>query len=46
MKEYTILYDTDGGQGEIQCTAEQLAHVKQIIKDFYGEYAINTIAHI
>lgn len=44
MKKYIILYDTDDGQKETQCTAEQLAHVKQIINDFYGENAINTIA--
>nr|DAJ52040.1 MAG TPA: hypothetical protein [Caudoviricetes sp.] len=44
MKNYIIIYDTDNGQKEYICTAEQLAHVKQIIKDFYGENAINTIA--
>lgn len=44
MKKYIILYDTDNGQKEYICTAEQLAHVKQIINDFYGENAINTIA--
>lgn len=44
MKNYIIIYDTDNGQKETHCTAEQLAHVKQIINDFYGENAINTIA--
>lgn len=44
MKKYIILYDTYDGQKEYICTAEQLAHVKQIINDFYGDNAINTIA--
>lgn len=43
-EKYIILYDTDDGQKEYICTAEQLAHAKQIVNDFYGENAINTIA--
>lgn len=44
MKNYIIIYDTDNGQKETHCTAEQLERVKKIINDFFGVNSINTIA--
>ena len=35
MKNYIIIYDTDNGQQETHCTAEQLERVKKIINDFF-----------
>jgi|GEM_PF-2706965 len=45
MKEkFTILFDTDDGQKEIQCTADELERVKSEIKTLYDEFSINTIS--
>lgn len=41
---YIILYDTNEGQKEIICTAEQVERNKALIKLLYGEYSINTIS--
>lgn len=45
MKEkFIILFDTDDGQKEIQCTTDELERVKIEIKTLYGEFSINTIS--
>ena len=47
MKDhFIIIFDTDDGQEEIQCTADELERVKSEIKTLYGEFSINTISRI
>lgn len=44
--KFIILFDTDDGQKEIQCTAEQLERIKTAIQNLHGKFAINTICKI
>lgn len=44
--QFIILFDTDDGQKEIQCIADELERVKTEIKTLYGEFSINTISRI
>ena len=45
MKDhFIIIFDTDDGQKEIQCTADELEQAKSEIKTLYGEFSINTIS--
>lgn len=46
MQQYIIIYDTPNGQQSIMINACQLDNAKKVIKDFFGDYSINTISSI
>ena len=44
--KFIILFDTDDGQKEMECHADELERIKTEIKTLYGEFSINTISRI